>query len=611
MRVLYGILIIGAFLLSACSLDINMLGGRTTGGDDAGVFPLGEKKTLFGTPYSLAQSPNGKIVVFDPNGSGAVFFLDSNLKNNGTISTYGTGDGQIYSARTVAVDSDNNVYVVDAGNNRVQKFGPEGQFIRKWGVLGSSPTSPYEFSTMYGIAVDSQKNVYVTNYYAAGHMAQIKVYDSDGSHLRTIGAFDDGVTCAGCPGYFNSITAITVDQYDNVYAMDMSAGRIHKFFADGSPTIAFGSVGSGNGQFPSNFTASMTVSSDDRLYVSQDIPARIQKFDLDGNYISDIGVAGSNPGELARPLSVIVLINGDLLVSDYPAGGVGKLERFSPTGVLVSTTRPGGTGVGQLGAVLGVAVNSQYMVVADTTNNRVVVYDSAGTWVRHFGSPGWDNGNFNRLISVGIDSANNIYVLDVDQQSTPAKAIVQKFNISGVFQTSWNGSTGGGTLVYSMGMTVSSAGEVFVADQSQHKIQKFDSNGVHLMDLGENALAAPLAVAIAPSGNLYVSDAAFGIVEVSGTNSAAVAVTSFGAGILSAGMAVTPDGKIYVADLLNNKINVYSPAGTLVTSWGEYGVEVGQFNAIFGITSDSSGNIYAADSSNCRIQRFTGVGIPF
>jgi DNA-binding beta-propeller fold protein YncE len=47
----------------------------------------------------------------------------------------GTGDGQFDSPRGIAVESDNDILVVDSGNFRIQKFATDGRFKRKWGGM--------------------------------------------------------------------------------------------------------------------------------------------------------------------------------------------------------------------------------------------------------------------------------------------------------------------------------------------------------------------------------------------------------------------------------------------------------------------------------------------
>ena len=41
---------------------------------------------------------------------------------------------QIYD---LAIDSSGDVYVADSGNNRIQKFDSDGNYITSWGSLGS------------------------------------------------------------------------------------------------------------------------------------------------------------------------------------------------------------------------------------------------------------------------------------------------------------------------------------------------------------------------------------------------------------------------------------------------------------------------------------------
>jgi hypothetical protein len=51
--------------------------------------------------------------------------------------TYGTAQRQFKYPQGVAVNSSGNIFVVDGGNNRIQKFSSAGNFIRTWGVQGT------------------------------------------------------------------------------------------------------------------------------------------------------------------------------------------------------------------------------------------------------------------------------------------------------------------------------------------------------------------------------------------------------------------------------------------------------------------------------------------
>ena len=73
----------------------------------------------------------------------------------------GSGDGQFNQPYSVAVDGQGNVYVAEAGNDRIQKFSGDRRFITKWGSEGSGDG---QFDDPSGVAVDGQGNVYVADY---------------------------------------------------------------------------------------------------------------------------------------------------------------------------------------------------------------------------------------------------------------------------------------------------------------------------------------------------------------------------------------------------------------------------------------------------------------
>jgi len=82
--------------------------------------------------------------------------------------TRGTGPGEFINPTAVAVDMQGFVYVADTGNHRIQKFGPDGKFVQQWGALDTMnrPTDGVgagQFSSPYGIAVDAKGNLYVAD----------------------------------------------------------------------------------------------------------------------------------------------------------------------------------------------------------------------------------------------------------------------------------------------------------------------------------------------------------------------------------------------------------------------------------------------------------------
>ena len=75
------------------------------------------------------------------------------------------------------------------------------------------------------------------------------------------------------------------------------------------------------------------------------------------------------------------------------------------------------------------------------------------------------------------------------------------------------------------------------------------------------------------------------------------------------GIVTTPSGNVYVADYYNNRVHVFSSAGSYVTKWGTFGTGNGNFKYPDNVAVDSSGNIYVSDENNHRIQKFSSAGV--
>jgi len=121
----------------------------------------------------------------------------------------------------MAFDADDNLYVVDSLNNRVQKFTKEGKFITKWGTAGSGAG---EFNMPWGIDVDAAGDVYVTDW----RNDRVQKFTADGRFLMQFGTSGSG------DGEFNRPTGIAVDQAGVIYVADWHNDRLQVFDADGS-----------------------------------------------------------------------------------------------------------------------------------------------------------------------------------------------------------------------------------------------------------------------------------------------------------------------------------------------------------------------------------------
>ena len=129
--------------------------------------------------------------------------------------TPGAGDGQFSGPFGVAVDNQGDVYVVDRGNARIQKFDSTGTFLLKWGTFG---TGDGQFVDPVAVAVDNRGDVYV----ADRVNSRIQKFDSTGTFLLKWGTGGSG------DGEFGNPVAVAVNNRGDVYVAEFD-NRIQKF----------------------------------------------------------------------------------------------------------------------------------------------------------------------------------------------------------------------------------------------------------------------------------------------------------------------------------------------------------------------------------------------
>jgi tripartite motif-containing protein 71 len=108
-------------------------------------------------------------------------------------------------------------------------------------------------------------------------------------------------------------------------------------------------------------------------------------------------------------------------------------------------------------------------------------------------------------VGIDVDSSYNVYVAESGASGNPSQ--VNKFTSSGQFITSW-GSLGSDPdqLNQQKGLTIDVNNNVYVADEFNNRIQKFDSNGNFITEFGQDRLNHPIDVAVDSQGRVYASD---------------------------------------------------------------------------------------------------------
>jgi DNA-binding beta-propeller fold protein YncE/4-amino-4-deoxy-L-arabinose transferase-like glycosyltransferase len=167
--------------------------------------------------------------------------------------------------------------------------------------------------------------------------------------------------------------------------------------------------------------------------------------------------------------------------------------------------------------------------------------------------------------------------------------------------------TGKGRFDTPRAIAIDSAGNIFVADTSNRRVQKFSPNGTFVTQIGP--FDGPNGIAIDRAGNIYVAEVGskhrVQKLGPDGTFIAAWAPGLYG----PRKIAIGPDDSIYVADSGRNRIVKLSPDGQMLASWGSLGTSDGQFRAPNSVGVDSATNrVYVADSEGGRIQVFDPDG---
>ena len=480
----------------------------------------------------------------------------------------------------MAVDSGGNVFVADPCDNTIRKVTPAGVVATLAGLAGSVGSADgsglaARFYYPCGVAVDSAGNTYVADWFncTIRKVTPAGVVTTLAGQAGSSGSADG----TGNAARFLQPCGVAVDSAGKVYVADLGNNTIRKVTPDGVVTTLAGQAGnSGSADGTGNAA---------RFFQPSDVAA-----DATGNvYVAD---GGNNTIRKVTPAGVVTTLAGNSSIKDQygdPAGGfadgTGSAARFNyPRGVALDSA--------------GV------LYVADADNSTIRKVTPAGvvtTLAGQAGSSGSADGTgsaarFGGPSSVAVDIGGNLYVADSGNNT------IRKVTPGGVVTTlagqagssgSADGTGSAAQFWNPTGVTVDSAGNVYVADSFNFTIRK-------VTPAGEVTTLAGLA------GHYGSAD---------GRGSAARFGTSSGGGGPS-DVAVDTHGDIYVADPYNNTIRKVTPMGEVTTLAGSAGYAgsadgtgtFARFFFPFGVAVDSAGNVYVADQFNHTIRRVTPPG---
>lgn len=452
-------------------------------------------------PRSLAVDSRDNLVVmsFDRvykfEGDGKISYFGESGNQEGQ---FGAAGSEFYNGPTgITVDRDDNIFVADTLNSRIQKFSPEGNFIKAYtlddspqdvavksdgkiyaitsgrnllemspeGEIIDSRKEAFPEEGFFGIAVGRDDTLLVT--VAAQH--EVKVY-VQGSEIYSIrqNLSKGFINPHNMSVYKGHVAIVSGDPFlsDDLNNRILVFDKSGKFVSEVLPGYSSG------GFFGPQDVAFLN----EKLYLL-DLDM-ISVYDMRHNFILSFGGRGENPGDFGvynnfgeeqGPAAIEASPDGELVISDTFNDRIQKITTDGKYAGGFDVPSPGPMDIDEDGNI--------YVVLPQKA--RVVKFSPRGEKLLEFGEIGASEGEFTLENGewdsrgpdgIALDEKNNlIYVSDT------AANRIQVFNFQGKFVKSIGGfGTGRGEFYYPRDLALDEEGFLWVADSGNHRVVRLN-----------------------------------------------------------------------------------------------------------------------------------------
>lgn len=554
----------------------------------------------------VAEAGANRISIFLPPSSAG----NQQYKFSHSIGRFGKAEGDLNGPTDVKVDED-LVYIVDQGNNRIQVFSASGTFVRSWGVFGNSSGS---FNSPSAIAI-GKTHILVSD---TGNN-RIQIFDKLGRFVESIGSFGSG------DQQFNEPTGIAANPSDgSLYVADTHNNRIHKMQQSIAPggSRTWGAYGSYPGQFAEPIGLAFGK---DELYVADLVNHRIQVFDGSGRFRYTFARHPLEPrqgeGRVHYPIGIgFDSLNDRVAVCESFEN---RCQVFSSQTVKHSYTNLSDTAwwdkyprfhYGRRLKItkkelMRVNLGPELMTMSEPDIHRVVVFDVSGdrpVRIADFGGFGDDEHRFKGPHGVGVNTFGEIFVTDSFNHK------VKVFNLKGINSH---------------------------VEKVQQALALLEATGINSADLraalptftpplersfggfgaGPDQFNTPsggsvtrIPVSANEDDKMWISDTRNHRIKLYNRDGTYAGLTiggyGSGPGQLKLPTDMVGDHENYIlysVDAFNQRVSAFdSRDGKFLFSFGQQGVDPGQFMAPSGIAVDGKSHVFVTDQGTQRVSRW-------